>query len=264
MNMSIAAELLKDSGIEVKQTKVLKNGREKDALTIGNGTLRPTVYEENLVNIHNWEEMMQFADAITKKTPDYDVDSIFTKEYFLAHVKSCVRPVLDDRSTLTFPVYGDLEEYFRVYIDSFYEDSVASVVVLKDHIKQLGIEADELRKAARENLKADIEILPMSNVLANLMGSDDLVPDVDDFMYVATNKEKCNSASVMLLDDVLSDFCKEHEVNHLYIIPSSIHEVLLIKDSVNKADIDSMIKEVNASTVSELDQLSDHVYEFFV
>ena len=136
MRMSTAAEMLKDSGIEVKQTKVLKNGKELDALTIGSGTLRPTVYEDSLVNIHNWEEMMQFAESITKQTPDYDVESIFTKEYFLAHVKSCVRPMLDDSSTLTYPVYGDLEEYFRVYIDKVHDDSIASVVVLKDHIRE--------------------------------------------------------------------------------------------------------------------------------
>ena len=264
MRMSTAKELLQENGIEVNQTTVLKNGRELDALTIGSGDIRPTVYEDSLVNIHNIDEMMQFANAVTERTPVCDIKTVFTKEYFLQHVKSCVRPQMDDNSTLTFSVYGDLEEYFRVYLDGFHDGTVASVVVLKSHIQQLDIDAEELRDAARKNLKASVQILPMSQVLAGFMGSDDFVPDVDELMYVASNKDKMHGASVMLLDDVLCEFCKEHGVDHLNIIGSSIHEVLLIKDNIDPNELNNLIKEVNASTVSEVDQLSDHFYEFYV
>ena len=262
MEMTNAMNVLTENGISVKRTTVTKEGREKDALAIGTGSIVPTIYEENIVNIHNEDEMLRFAMSLTKQIPSVDVDSIFTREFFLSHVKSCVRPYMEDESTLTYTVYGDLQEYFRVYLDGFHDDSIASVVVLKQHIRQLGIEADELREAARKNLRKDVEIMPMSKVLASMMGDMPELPEVDELMYVASNKERCNGASVMLLDDVLRDFCNQHEIEHLSLIPCSRHEVLLIKGSVNSAEVNAIIGEVNDTTVSETDQLSDHVYEF--
>ena len=262
MEMTTARSILTANGIDVAQTKVNKNGVYKPALVIGAGSIKPTVYEENLVNIHNEEEMLQFAQALRQQTPAYDMNAIFTKEYFMTHVKSCLRPVIDDDDTLTFPVMGDLQEYFRVYVNSFCDDAIASIVVQQEHIKDLGIDADEFRSVARKNLKADVEIMPMSKVLASMMGDLPEIHEVDEMMYVASNRDRCNGAAVMLLDDVLDGFCCEHSLDSMFIIPSSIHEVLFIVKDIDPHEIDIMIGEVNQSTVSEMDRLSDHVYHY--
>ena len=262
MEMNVARSILTENGINVAQTKVNKNGVYKPALVIGAGSIKPTVYEESLANIHNEEEMLQLAQTLRQQTPSYDMNAIFTKEYFMGHVKSCLRPVVNDDDTLTFPVMGDLQEYFRVYVNSLLDDAIASIVVQREHIKQLDIDVDELRAAARRNLKADVEIMPMSKVLASMMGDLPGIPEVDEMMYVASNKDRCNGAAVMLLDDVLEEFCKAHNLDSMLIIPSSIHEVLFIVKDVDPHEIDLMIGEVNETTVSEMEQLSDHVYHF--
>ena len=84
-------------------------------------------------------------------------------------------------------------------------------------------------------------------------------------MYVATNKENCNGASVLLYtmdeNNGIWNLAKEMDTD-LYIIPSSIHEVILIpiKDDLKKESILQMIKEVNTTVLEETDILSDNLY----
>lgn len=49
-----------------------------------------------------------------------------------------------------------------------------------------------------------------------------------------------------------------------FIIPSSIHEVLLVKDTgeMNARDLAAMIREVNATEVAPEDVLTDHAYHY--
>ena len=49
-----------------------------------------------------------------------------------------------------------------------------------------------------------------------------------------------------------------------FVLPSSIHELLIIKDdgTQNFRDLETMVREVNASVVDSSDRLSDNVYHF--
>ena len=87
---------------------------------------------------------------------------------------------------------------------------------------------------------------------------DDICP-----MYVATNSKKLNGACVMIYDGLLRDFARKVG-RSFYIIPSSIHEVILIPDTL---DMDirymkAMVKEVNGTEVALEEVLSDNVYRY--
>ena len=67
----------------------------------------------------------------------------------------------------------------------------------------------------------------------------------------------------MLYDGLLRDFARKTGRN-FYIIPSSIHEVILIPDTL---DMDirymkAMVKEVNGTEVALDEVLSDNVYRY--
>ena len=49
-----------------------------------------------------------------------------------------------------------------------------------------------------------------------------------------------------------------------YILPSSVHEILLVKDNgqFNKDSLEKMVVEVNATTVKPEDKLTDSVYHY--
>lgn len=79
-------------------------------------------------------------------------------------------------------------------------------------------------------------------------------------MYVLTNTAKINGATCITYPGVIRQFAMEHE-SDIYIIPSSIHEVILIpRVDWSREEIDRLIKEVNEEQVDPVEILSDHVY----
>ncbi len=82
-------------------------------------------------------------------------------------------------------------------------------------------------------------------------------------MYVMTNLWKRNGAVCVLFWDTLRELAAmlEHD---LFIIPSSIHEVIIVPatEDVTREALDKMIREVNASELEAEDVLSDHAYFF--
>ena len=63
------------------------------------------------------------------------------------------------------------------------------------------------------------------------------------------------------MQEMISGFAKEKGRN-LYIIPSSIHEVLLVPydSTVSLDDLSNMVNQVNHAEVPMEERLSNHVY----
>ena len=97
-------------------------------------------------------------------------------------------------------------------------------------------------------------------------------------MYILTNRNKINGAGCILYPDVLKTFA-DMMVHDLYIIPSSVHETLLIpifpddEDVVEDPDsiyygmtqeemLNAMIQEVNITQLTPEEVLSDHAYKY--
>ena len=83
-------------------------------------------------------------------------------------------------------------------------------------------------------------------------------------LFVMSNGDYMNGASVILYKDVLRDFAKYME-HDLYILPSSIHEVIILLDNeYAKApeELARMVRETNRIVVDREEILSDHVYYY--
>lgn len=72
-------------------------------------------------------------------------------------------------------------------------------------------------------------------------------------------------ATVLLYDDILKELSDLFEKD-LIILPSSIHEVLILAaDENDRQNLDhytAMVKEVNASQLQDEEILSDHAYYY--
>ena len=82
-------------------------------------------------------------------------------------------------------------------------------------------------------------------------------------MYVLSNMSRLYGAGVIIYNGVL-DMCRERLGGNYFILPSSVHEVILVPDSgdVTKEKLGEMVREVNATQVEEQEQLSDFVYYY--
>ena len=82
-------------------------------------------------------------------------------------------------------------------------------------------------------------------------------------LYVASMPDMANGAGVILYPHFMEKAAQELG-GDFYVIPSSVHEVLLLKDdgAIALEDMKEIVRSVNRSEVSHEDFLSDNVYHF--
>lgn len=80
-------------------------------------------------------------------------------------------------------------------------------------------------------------------------------------IYVMSNTSGINGAATLLYENVLKSFAESRQTD-FYVLPSSIHEVLLIpcNGKYDEKELRDMVCEVNQTQVPTEDILSDEVY----
>lgn len=161
--------------------------------------------------------------------------------------------------------FQDLAVTFRAVCFSSDSD-LMSALVDDRALAGMNMTVDELYSKAKENYssKFPTTIRSLGSVLAGLMGDFpmpplDTQPDMD--IYVLTNKQCINGATNILLDDAIAE-AEEKIGGNFYIIPSSVHETLLVPENsaIDPNDIAGMVYDINRSVVREDEVLSDTVY----
>lgn len=156
----------------------------------------------------------------------------------------------------------DLAAIYRVIVGEE-QQGTTSFVVTNAICEKYGLNKAELDQAARQNTeKKGFKVQAMTTAIAEITG----VPEVADkskyLMWVITNTRCYNGASVMLYDKYFAGLA-ENIKSDLYVLPSSIHEVIAVP--VNKSDPDrlkEMVKTVNSLEVMEDEILSENVYRY--
>ena len=159
--------------------------------------------------------------------------------------------------------YLDLSIIFVV--DVAIGDIKGNISIRKELAELWGIGTEEIYKKALENMEDKWEIQPMSEILKHTGGSFELSGDSGvDNIYVLSNKEMFFGASSILIKKVFEENEDLFSCNKLYVIPSSVHELILMSaDACEESGteyINEMIRNVNETLLDDLDFLSDHVY----
>lgn len=96
-------------------------------------------------------------------------------------------------------------------------------------------------------------------------GSLEHLEDVDPnaMMYVLTNSNQVNGAVYMCDEEVMS-LIAEKLGSDLIVIPSSIHETIILKETENMSvrELNAMVEAVNAEAVNPQERLGNFVYRF--
>lgn len=153
----------------------------------------------------------------------------------------------------------DLAVIYRVEIDT---KTKSSFIVTDAICKHYHVTVEELDAAARKNteqkgfsIKTIEEII--SEITGMPMGGQGEYPT-----WVITNHEKLNGAIAMLYPDIFSKLAKEAQ-SDLYILPSSIHEVLAMPvDNAEPKELRDMVGAINVDEVAEDEVLSGNIYRY--
>jgi len=158
--------------------------------------------------------------------------------------------------------YHDLAITFR-YLVKNDENGIASAIVRNKDLEEWDISNEQLYDIAKDNTRRLFppELRRLDDMLREYDENID-IPE-DSGLHILTNQQHINGATYMVYEDIIKEFAQNNN-SDVYILPSSIHEVLLLpaKEDINKANLEEMVKEINEYVVSPLEYLSDTVYKY--
>ncbi len=160
------------------------------------------------------------------------------------------------------------EEFLDLAIIATVSFDDCSVKVNNGLLTAWGKTFDEVLQIAKENFyTGEMRLAPLPAILNELIETsgteEEKVPeDSMDFTYVLTNKEGIFAAGLITSETIMNGICEKLESNDLIVIPSSVHECLIMPDvkGINITDITKMVVEVNVTQVELEEVLSDHAY----
>ncbi len=150
-----------------------------------------------------------------------------------------------------------------------------TILIRNSHLKLWHTNIEKLTELARKNTPDlfPIRCSSMEQVLRELM-SENTCKEVKEsgdlseeacHMWVLSNRQQNHGAACMLYPEVLRKLAKQEGCS-LYILPSSVHEVILLADnktgSGTPGQLRDMIAEINRTQVAPEEVLSDSLYYY--
>lgn len=289
------------SGIQTTIQNVVKNNNVKmDGLIImdGVGSASPTIYLNEyfhqLASGYTIEDIVEEICEIYEKSKDgvkFDIESFKDFQKAKEHIAfKLVNAQMNEEMLQNVPHERILDlAIIYYYIVETRECGIASAVIGNEHLAMWDIAKEELLMIALENTKKILKpkmhhILDVINkmefaalreeggMIKEEMQYDEMMEEfLEDFdkkvlsvdmpMFVLTNEYWTNGAACMFYSGLLEQVSQTLDTD-LYIIPSSIHEVILlpINEKVKIEDMDGMIRQVNQDDLQQGEILSHHVY----
>lgn len=256
------------SGYSCGYTEVYKGTQKMNGIRYNKpGTnIAPTVYVENV-----WREefdnmefdniIEEIAKGLPAELPEFDLSNI--------NIDNIVPAVTNEKATEFLKgapqrkLIGDIILYYRIIV-KHEGDTTASFVVRDNHLATLGVKSEqELYEIMLKNMDS-VKVQSMTEVLQEMMGGIP-VPPTDEFMYVARTTNRVNhpeTAAVALLDKSGLRLLSKRTGQNIYILPSSVYELLYIVDNgqTDAQTLAGMVGEVNTTQVAESERLSGHVF----
>ena len=154
---------------------------------------------------------------------------------------------------ITKEITENLELEFKVDISDVVDE--ASLVLFKDTLKLSGLDETDLIDTALYN--TPIKQPPKFDSIGGFIpieGFDDMP------MYVLTNTKMVFGAGVILYDGMYEKLSRIVGQDFT-IIPSSVHETIIVPSEIDCLYLSRIITEVNATVVSQEEVLSDRPYK---
>lgn len=269
----------RETGKQVRVQKINKNnGLVLDGLTIiAEGVnIAPTIY----LNDYYEDYLSDGAVAVAKRIiaiyeankPKESVDISFFMDIEKVSPRIKMKLINYEKNKelleqVPHVRFLDLAIVFIVVLESSCENSTASILIYNHHLNFWSMDAEDLFKLAMENTAEDFEIIPMSSIVEAVMDEEAagiIIENAEMEMSILTNHSRLQGAVGIIHKEILNQYMEEKQVEKVLILPSSIHETILIPcDTLSNMEyLKSMVKEVNETQLQPEEILSDNIYVY--
>ncbi len=243
-------------------------------ITSESGNIMPTIYLDKFFRMY--EDGTTFEDVVTLFLKEYEKASVegdFDIQFFSEYEKVRVRLGF---KLLHYEMNRELLEQVphKKYLDLAivcYCDikdkriGHGSILIKKEHMEMWEIDDEQLIQDAMRNMPHlyPVDFMNMSVVLKELYRDPVNLLDVELPMFVLTNTQRINGAASLLYEGQLDKIAKILDQD-FYVLPSSIHEVIIVPKSRGRdeEDLSRMVDEINHEQLAREEILSNHAYRY--
>ena len=270
-------ERYSDVKIGIRDVEKLQ-GESYRGISFKNGD-SPVEGNLNMENaFHLYENGRTFKDILQEteqaimrqvdQMPQFNLGDMMDYQAMKPKLMTELIPQKGNESRLAEIPHDKIEDLALIYRADFGESSGGrmSTVVTNQMMAGFGITQEQLHKDALESstITHPASLRSMQEVMASMMGMEPEPPmPGEPLMLVATTEAAFMGASVIQYPDFM-DMAAEKIGGDFFILPSSIHEVLLIPDD-GKADfheLAAMVQSINETQAAPADRLSDNAYHY--
>ena len=295
MNYEIFKEVVKEKfmdympdsfkGMELIVRPAEKVNMTYDAINIRgeDTTISPTIYINDMYEKYQScgdleETLMAACDLMAMefaKTPQVvDVDSLYKDAD-----EKVVFQLINTEQNKSFleqvphREFQDLSIIYKVVVNVD-DRGIQSTNVTNSLAKRLGMNEEQLFKCAAENTRRIFppKIRSMNDVMKDMFLRDGMPEEIAEMMisevppeqtlWIISNNRGIDGAVSMLYENELHELAENLE-SDLYILPSSVHEVLAVSTELTEPEeLAQMVAEVNMQKVALEERLSNQVYHY--
>ena len=247
------------------------NGVYRKACTVrfSGAQIAPTVYLEPYYDHYlHGEAVSDSAENILrycrKKTPEVTFPENFFREFDTVRDRLGIKLISSRRNHafLRDVPHIDIEDLAAVFFYLLEDTSFGNgmIAVRNTDLERWGMTTDQLYAVALETCPRMLPPVfrPLSDVLQVLQSAG----TTEGELYLLTNESALYGASVILYPGIMQE-AADYIGRDFFILPSSVHEVILLPDSGEEPEgLLQIVTEINHTQVSEEEILTDAVYFF--
>lgn len=139
-----------------------------------------------------------------------------------------------------------IEQY--LFLKGKLPDTSYSVKITPTILTHAGINENRAWEKAMENLCTNTQITSLTKLLSNMSGIPiDAPAEPDINLHVITNSEKYKGAAAIMNRKALRRFAREHYTNMLFVLPSSVHEMMISPFTAKTTadELSAIVRDVN-------------------
>lgn len=233
----------------------------------------PIIYLENFYEDLHEKTLSEIVEDIWELYQDKKLPSNIELSNFLRWedareriVMKVINYVYNQELLKTIPHHRFLDlAIVYYYIYDMNEDYEATIMINNAHMEMWSVDLQELRGVAYKNYGRFYEpcVRALDEIVREKMGefADDLSGKT--LIQVVTNQRKTFGATMILFPEILKAISEFYE-DDLYVLPSSVHEILVLPKCSDSAErLKTTVREVNELCVEQKELLSDQVYLYY-
>lgn len=262
---------LSNRGYKAEAQNTIKNGVELEGIRIlTDSNIAPVIYTKSIIeNAENENKSLdEVVSAIistyeSHKSFEFDVNMLFDRDFILNSIFVGLQKVSTENIEKKLcEDFEGIESYLYIRGEADREGSY-SIKVSKAILDRANISEVEAWEQAQTNTEEETSLESMAKVMCEMMNME-YSEDMDEMtpFFIISNKSKVKGASAILNKKVLAEFGERYHTNKIVVLPSSVHEMLLVPytEEIDLDTFSDMVGQVNSSEVDPTEQLVDRAF----